>query len=82
MVKSADDLPAEWGRIDGRDHPETVVARAATAAERERCAAIADGYARNAEYRAAGHDNDDAKRAALDKMEAGLEIAARIRQCS
>ena len=50
--------------------------------ERERCAKIADQYANNAEYRAAGHDDKAAKAAALDKMEAGREIAAAIRSAN
>lgn len=37
-------------------------------------AQIAENFAANAERRAAGHDNAEAKAAALDKMEAALLI--------
>lgn len=41
-VKTADDLPSDFGHIDGEPHPDDVIARAATAAERERCARLAE----------------------------------------
>lgn len=37
-VRTAADLPADFGKIDGKDHPDSIIANAATAAERERCA--------------------------------------------
>lgn len=36
------DLPPDWGKINGEDHPDTIVADASTAAERERCALIVE----------------------------------------
>lgn len=35
-------LPPDWGKVDGEDHPDSVIARAAELAERERCAKIAE----------------------------------------
>ena len=42
VIKTAADLPADFGKIDGEDHPDTIVASAATQAERERCAKIVE----------------------------------------
>lgn len=41
-INSPAELPADFGMIDGEDHPDTVIANAATAIERERCAKIAE----------------------------------------
>lgn len=38
-------LPADWGKINGSDHPDTVIANAAMNAERERCALIVEQMA-------------------------------------
>lgn len=46
----------------------------------ETCAKICDVIAINAERRAAGHDNKEAKQAAMDKMEAAQTCAAAIRE--
>ena len=36
------DLPADFGKIGGKYHPDTVIANAALLAERERCALIVE----------------------------------------
>lgn len=38
-------LPPNWGKINGEDHPDTIVAKAAMKAERERCAKIVEQMA-------------------------------------
>ena len=43
-LKTADELPADFGKINGEDHPDSIIADAATKAERERCAKIAEGF--------------------------------------
>jgi hypothetical protein len=53
------------------------------AAGMELAAKLADAYGINAQRRAADHRQrgvEDAMRAAMDKMEAGNDIAARIRE--
>ena len=46
----------------------------------DRCAKICDQIAINAERRAAGHENKEAKQAAMDKMEAAQTCASAIRE--
>lgn len=65
------DLPADWGKIDGEDHPDTTIANAATAIERERCAKLIDLIA--ADWREAGADQ---------KVWASEYLAKQIRELS
>lgn len=45
MIEDVDKLLGpNWGKINGEDHPDTTIASAATKAERERCAKIADSF--------------------------------------
>ena len=39
------DLPHDWGKINGEDHPDSAIARGAMLAERERCARIIESAA-------------------------------------
>lgn len=44
-IRSSEDLPEDWGKVEGKEHPDTIIARAATMAERERCALIVEQMA-------------------------------------
>jgi hypothetical protein len=53
---------------------------AAIAAEREACAKIADLHAAKAGHRASMHSNPDSAKAAIDKLEAAVDVAMEIRK--
>jgi hypothetical protein len=75
-----------WGRqckkIDASEFLDTIAASfdECMRNEREACAKIADAFAKVAEMRSLVHTTGTARDAALDKMEAALEIASKIRE--
>lgn len=84
--------PGDWATVleiaarplSGTDFDATVLWCQALVAARsaaiDEAAKVADKYQRNARLRAGLHKNAEAKTSALDKMEAGQEIAAAIRE--